>query len=154
MVQRTTSRPTAARWPKWCGTDAVSWALKWCSAPLRGRRGRARFAVALLAGVAPSCSGDDPSSVGDACVAKADASVCAVVDEGALTLIGTGLRPGSVVRAVFDGEGPMELAVAGSGDLVNDHGAVGWLSVTPVRVVAIEATANDGSPLDGDITMP
>ena len=117
------------------------------------RSGRAGLAIALLAGIAGACSGDS-SSVGDACLAQADARVCALVDEGALTLTGTGLQPGSVVRAVFDGAGPMELAVSASGDLVDDRGSLGWLSLTPVRVVAVEAVANDGSPLDGDIIMP
>lgn len=69
-------------------------------------------------------------------------------------MVGAGLQPGSVVRAVFDGEGPMELAVSGSGDLVKDDGAIGWLSMTPVRVVSIEAVANDGSRFAGDIDMP
>lgn len=109
--------------------------------------------AALLAAAASACSGDD-SSLGDACISRNSASVCAQVSGGALTLVGAGLQPGSVVRAVFDGEGPMELAVSGSGDLVKDDGAIGWLSMTPVRVVSIEAVANDGSRFAGDIDMP
>jgi hypothetical protein len=114
----------------------------------------AYLAIVLLAGAASGCSGVESSSLRDGCISRADASVCAQVNEGALTLVGTGLQPGSVVQAVFDGEGPMEWAVSGSGELLSDQGEVGWLSMTPVRVVAIEATANDGSRLEGDIDMP
>ena len=114
---------------------------------------RVSLVVAFLAAATSACSGDD-SSLGDACISKDSASVCAQVNGGALTLVGAGLQPGSVVRAVFDGEGSMEWAVSGSGDLEKDDGAIGWLSMTPVRVVSIEAVASDGSRLAGDIDMP
>lgn len=102
-----------------------------------------------------SCSDDGGTTRGDSkCITAANAKVCGAVDEGRLAMTAEGLKPGSTLRINVEGQGPAEWTVSETGGLISDPGVLGFLSYNgAIGTVVIEATAEDGTSLAGEVVL-
>lgn len=106
--------------------------------------------VLIAAGALAACSDDGSAE----CLSSGPARVCGEVDEGALRMTGEGLQPGSTVRIDVAGAGPAEWTVSDDGTIENEPGSLGFLNVTGTfGTITVAAVAEDGSPIDGTITL-
>lgn len=113
------------------------------------------LSAALATCILVSCSDDGGTRAGDSrCISAADAKVCGAVDEGRLAMTAEGLKPGSTLRIIVEGQGPAEWTVSETGSLISDSGVLGFLSYNgAIGTVAIEATAEDGTSLAGEVVL-
>jgi hypothetical protein len=102
-----------------------------------------------------SCSDDGGTRGGDStCISAANAKVCGAVEEGRLTMTAEGLKPGSTLRINVEGQGPAEWTVSETGSLISAPGALGFLTYDgSIGTVLIEATAEDGTSLAGEVVL-
>jgi hypothetical protein len=119
------------------------------------RRGARLVGSLMVVACAVAACSDDATDVDSAqCVASGQARVCGDVVDGALAITSEGLRPGSTVRINVEGAGPAEWTVSDDGTIENDPGSLGFLSVTGTfGTITVDATADDGTAINGTITL-
>lgn len=102
-----------------------------------------------------ACSDESGTRVGDSkCVTAASAKVCGTLDRGRLVMNADGLKAGSTLRINVEGQGPAEWTVSETGELVSDPGTLGFLNYSgTIGAVSIEATADDGTPVTGQVVL-